>query len=314
MFHIFNIIFAFSTLNCPQWMKEQIDHDLSQINREAIEKLDHIYEKNLWPYLIEKFTIRDNKLTIERNYPWNSHVLRSNCYEKAINKILSQTELPNVSFYITMRDGLFLDEELPLFLMSKGKNKGGINIPDFEAVSAYYQVLKNHDITQYEIPWKEKKSQLMWRGSHIQRKGVFTRNILCNLSSPLINAKFKGFITYEKQLEYKYHIMIDGLASSYSHSGWKFFTNSVVFMPDSPWMQWYHPALKPYIHYIPVKEDLSDLIEKLQWAVEHDQESEIIARNARQFAQNYLTEDANLIYIYFLFKSFSLFLELNSNI
>lgn len=42
--------------------------------------------------------------------------------------------------------------------------------------------------------------------------------------------------------------------------------------------------LKPYIHYIPVKMDLSDLMEKLRWAESHPKESETIAKAATAFA------------------------------
>ncbi len=31
------------------------------------------------------------------------------------------------------------------------------------------------------------------------------------------------------------------------------------------WKMWFSHLLKPYIHYVPVKSDLSDLIEKIQW-------------------------------------------------
>ncbi len=34
---------------------------------------------------------------------------------------------------------------------------------------------------------------------------------------------------------------------------------------------WFSHLLKPYIHYVPVKSDLSDLIEKIQWCRDNDE-------------------------------------------
>ena len=111
----------------------------------------------------------------------------------------------------------------------------------------------------------------------------FTRVTLCELSNKfpnLIDAKlteggkdeskrwpylkpcYGEKISYKTQCDYKYHILMPGYASSYSNSGWRFFINSVVFLPNSGWEQWYYGALEPYVHYIPVKCRLEDLVEK----------------------------------------------------
>jgi len=50
--------------------------------------------------------------------------------------------------------------------------------------------------------------------------------------------------------------------------------------------------LKPFEHYIPVKYDFSDLIEKIQWAENHPQESQIINKNMFEFASKNLSVQA----------------------
>lgn len=42
--------------------------------------------------------------------------------------------------------------------------------------------------------------------------------------------------------------------------------NSLVLKQDSPYYEHFYTHLKPGVHYIPVKRDLSDLIEKIKWA------------------------------------------------
>ena len=56
--------------------------------------------------------------------------------------------------------------------------------------------------------------------------------------------------------------------------------NSVVLKTDSPFMQWYFDKLKPWIHYVPLSRDLSDLMEKIDWINAHDSECERISHEA----------------------------------
>jgi len=50
--------------------------------------------------------------------------------------------------------------------------------------------------------------------------------------------------------------------------------------------------LKEWEHYIPVKRDLSDVIEKTTWCLENYENALIIAENAFQFSKMYLTRQA----------------------
>jgi hypothetical protein len=112
-------------------------------------------------------------------------------------------------------------------------------------------------------------------------------------------------ISFEEQLNYKYHILIDGNASSYSASGWKFFTNSLVFKPDSKWEQWYYHKLKPWEHYVPVDANLLDLVENIQWAIQNDAQAEAIAKNGCRFARSHLTLADSMVYLYLALLKYS---------
>jgi hypothetical protein len=48
--------------------------------------------------------------------------------------------------------------------------------------------------------------------------------------------------------------------------------------------------LKPYIHYIPIKYDLSDLEEQIIWCKLNDQECKQITNNAFKFYQTYFNK------------------------
>lgn len=55
-------------------------------------------------------------------------------------------------------------------------------------------------------------------------------------------------------------------------------------------------------HYIPIERDLSDLVDKLNWAKKNDQKVKQMSEQAQQFANEYLTPDNVLCYHVKLFK------------
>jgi hypothetical protein len=99
-------------------------------------------------------------------------------------------------------------------------------------------------------------------------------------------------LTLGNMLQYKYQIDIDGMANSWDGFFWKLYSNSLVFKVTSHWEQWFYKDLKPWVHYIPVTYDLSDLLEKLEWAIQNDDECKRIAENGRRFAMDLTYEYA----------------------
>jgi hypothetical protein len=60
--------------------------------------------------------------------------------------------------------------------------------------------------------------------------------------------------------------------------------------------EYFDDWLRPFEHYIPVLPDLSDLVEKLQWAVANDAEASAIQRAGQAFAERVLTNAQNDCY------------------
>jgi len=94
------------------------------------------------------------------------------------------------------------------------------------------------------------------------------------------------------------------------------FTNnihSILLVQDSPYYEHFYSDLKPDVHYIPIKADLSDLIEKIQWAKTHDAEVKQIGLNGRRYATHHLLPKDIVCYHAVLLKvfCFSLFCKKN---
>lgn len=315
------------------WEKAQIEEDLSFFKNRtiSIEELNDFYEENSEELLLIKFTIQNNQIFADWKFersPYQRWV-----FQETLSKLSELLTLPNMVFLISLHDGFNCLEDVPVFGQCKKRESySTILIPDFEALKGRFQVLEKKDLLEYEHPWKSKTlSALIWRGGSGQgfvtpeRLDKNSRVTLCKLSlqaPDLINAKFTTFCqggenipflqqlggdfpSFEEQFQYKYHILIDGNATAYTRSYWKFFSNSLIFKPTSVNFQWYFKGLEPWKHYVPVKENLKDLVEKVQWARSHDKEAEAIAKNAREFAVENLSVQDNLIYLYHVLWEYS---------
>jgi hypothetical protein len=62
--------------------------------------------------------------------------------------------------------------------------------------------------------------------------------------------------------------------------------------------EWFTKYLLPWVHYVPVAEDLSDLQERLEWVRDHSEEMRVIAENGRKFFIQHLTFERNAEHIY----------------
>lgn len=104
------------------------------------------------------------------------------------------------------------------------------------------------------------------------------------------------FMDYEQQSKYKYILHLDGHTAAFRLSI-SMNMGSVVLIAQSGYKMWFSHLLVPYEHYVPVKHDLSDLLDVIMWCRDHDQECEKIAQNARVFYTAYLGKESILQYL-----------------
>jgi len=73
--------------------------------------------------------------------------------------------------------------------------------------------------------------------------------------------------------------------------------NSLILKIKSPYYTFYSRLLKENFHYISVKNDFSDLSDKITWCKTHDKECEKIANNAEKIYRKYVNRDTILNYL-----------------
>jgi hypothetical protein len=121
----------------------------------------------------------------------------------------------------------------------------------------------------------------------------------------LRSAKFKftagkhHFTPIYEQSKYKYLVYVDGHCAACRY-GFMMRLGSVILKVASRQVadtMWYFPLLKPYHDHVPVKDDLSDLEEKIRWCRMNDEKCREIGENAKKFYEKYVAQDALLDYV-----------------
>lgn len=105
-------------------------------------------------------------------------------------------------------------------------------------------------------------------------------------SKKRIGRRFQAtkYVSLPDHCKYKYLLDIRG----YGWSGrlkFLLYTQRPIFFVERNLRDYSSDGLEPFVHYIPVKEDLSDLEEMYQWAESHPLECKKIATNALRFAK-----------------------------
>lgn len=94
-----------------------------------------------------------------------------------------------------------------------------------------------------------------------------------------------------EQIKYKYIIIADGNVNTYGLF-WALGGNVAVLKQESDYVQYfetdiYHEPIQEWIHYVPIKRDFSDLIEKIEWLNNNENEGKKISNNAYNYAMKY---------------------------
>ena len=92
----------------------------------------------------------------------------------------------------------------------------------------------------------------------------------------------------------KYAIDVDGTVNTWRNLFIRLLYGCCVLKVESQlgFRQWYHERLRPFEHYVPVKPDMSDLLEQWEWAMAHDAEARQIAANGQALARELTFEQA----------------------
>ena len=167
-------------------------------------------------------------------------------------------------------------------------------IADDNANSVVMKLVKirHFTFTKDKYVFVEKKNRLVGRSKiHQPHRARFLEmyygNPLCDIGNVDPRSKYKQWsaprLTIDEQLKYKFILCLEGNDVA-SNLKWVMSSNSVAVMPKPKYETWFmEGTLIPNYHYILIKDDYSDLEEKINYYVEHTDEALKIIQNAHEY-------------------------------
>lgn len=229
-----------------------------------------------------------------------------------INLVSSDFELKKyINKNILFRWGDWTEPDENVFYITKAKT-----INDKNAIILKLAVDRHWDnirlVKQYDTLFKHKKNILVWRGATTGINGDYEtnrllavktlfNNNLCDVGFTLCCQGKRPFNLLKNSmdmntlLQYKYHLVLEGndVASGLK---WQLYSNSVVFMRKPTKVSWaMEDTLEPFVHYIPIKDDFSNVTDMIEWANNNQEKCEIIAKNATNFIEQFLNPERELL-------------------
>lgn len=251
-------------------------------------------------------------------------------------------KLPDMEFVINTRDWPQISsrqQPIPVFSFSKVRGQShDIMYPAWTfweggpAVWPIYPTGLGRWDEQREIiprvakswPWEKKKNKGFFRGSRTSSErdplillsrsnpelvdAEYTKNQAWKSEADTLHRPPAKEIRLEDHCDYKYLFNFRGVAASFRFKH-LFLCDSVVFHVGSAWLEFFYPAMKPWVHYIPVKEDLSDVRDLLEFAKENDDVVHEIAKRGRQFIWDHLRMEDVTCYWETLLKKYAKLLK-----
>jgi len=147
-----------------------------------------------------------------------------------------------------------------------------------------------------QLKFEDKKDMIVWRGAAYRphrREMVqnFYDHPMCDIgqtNKPKEDVPWeKKRMTIEDQLKYKFILSIEGNDVA-TNLKWIMSSNSLAFMIKPKYDSWFmEERLIPGHHYVLIKDDYSDMEEKMKYYSQHTDESLAIIKNAQDYMEQF---------------------------
>ncbi|XP_051488011.1 protein O-glucosyltransferase 2 isoform X1 [Apus apus] len=314
-------------MNCPQIIP-QIQRDLANfpiVDPDKIAK--EIPQRFGQRQSLCHYTIKDNEVYIKT---YGEHVGFRIFMDAILLSLTRKVKMPDVEFFVNLGDWPLEKRKSsqnlhPIFSWCGSSESKDIVMPTYDLTDSVLETMGRVSLDMMSVQantgpsWEDKNTTAFWRGRD-SRKERLELVKLSRKYPEIIDAAFTNFFFFKHDeslygpivkhisffdfFKYKYQINIDGTVAAY-RLPYLLAGNSVVLKQDSIYYEHFYNELQPWKHYIPFKSDLSDLLEKLQWAKKHDEEAKSIAKSGQEFARNSLMGDHIFCYYFKLFQEYA---------
>ncbi|XP_072291622.1 protein O-glucosyltransferase 3 [Eucyclogobius newberryi] len=244
--------------------------------------------------------------------------------DEILLSLTRKVKIPDVEFHINVGDWPLETKSahtspgpLPIFSWCGSTDTRDIVLPTYEVTHSTLETMRGvtNDLLSVQghtgPPWLNKTSKAFFRGRD-SREERLQLAAMSKKHPELLDAGITGWFFFrdrEKEVgkaplvgffdffKYKYQVNIDGTVAAYRFP-YLMLGESLVLKQDSHYYEHFYIHLKPGTHYIPVKRDLSDLLDKIRWAKENDAEVQKVARTGQEAARELLKPSRLYCYYY----------------
>ncbi|XP_070240357.1 protein O-glucosyltransferase 3 isoform X1 [Bos mutus] len=317
------------TLSCPD-KEPQIEKDFASFP-----------SINLQQMLIEV----PKRFGDERGAIVHYTILNNNIYRRSLGKytdfkmfsdeillsLARKVLLPDLEFYVNLGDWPLEHRKvnetpgpLPIISWCGSLDSQDVILPTYDITHSTLEALRGvtNDLLSIQgntgPSWINKTEKAFFRGRDSREERL--QLVQLSKENPqLLDAGITGYFFFqekEKELgkakligffdffKYKYQVNVDGTVAAYRYP-YLMLGDSLVLKQDSPYYEHFYMALKPWKHYIPIKRNLSDLLEKVEWAKENDEEAKKIAKEGQLTARDLLQPHRLYCYYYTVLQKYA---------
>ncbi|MGR5340816.1 glycosyl transferase family 90 [Vibrio astriarenae] len=254
-------------------LKSMGEYDQTELNRRV-----HYYNKNSLPFDKERceFSVHSFKKT------------GGTTYYLDIAKVING--FPTSSRFNCVPGDVTTVPQIPSFVKSRpisGNNENSVLLK--------LNAVRHFNFIDDSLSFGDKQDKVVWRGlgKKPHRKIVlekFYDHPMCDIgrTAPIEGMPYeKGFLSIEEQLKYKFILAIEGNDVA-TNLKWAMSSNSLVVMTKPKFETWFMEGkLVAGIHYVEVKDDYSDMVDKMNYYLSKPKEAQIIIDNAHQWIEQF---------------------------
>ncbi|KGK78129.1 hypothetical protein PM03_16025 [Thalassobacter stenotrophicus] len=145
------------------------------------------------------------------------------------------------------------------------------------------------------VPFRDKKPTAVWRGTPLtEQRQDFVRKFYNHPSFDIGHSRHlvddlppKPGLSHSQQKAHKFFVSLEGYDVATSLK-WAMASNMLVMSPAPRFETWFMEGrLQPDTHFVLLKDDCSDLEEKVDYYASHPQDAEQIIRNAQAWVDQF---------------------------
>ena len=267
---------------------------LQALGKKAL-KDKNLFEQNYIEQRVNYYNKLNTPFTIDNSKATQVSLFKKTGGSAYYFDLLKVIKAFNPSYFFNYINGDVVDVPIrPSFLKSRpidGDNSASILLK--------LNAIRHYNFINDSKSFTEKKDAVVWRGTGFRPNrrlllSTHFNNPKCNIGRVDIKDDSEEQLGYvlpsmsiEEQLDYKFILSLEGMDVA-TNLKWIMSSNSLCFTPKLRYETWFMEGkLQAGVHFVEVKDDFSDLIDKMDYYTKHEDEALKIIKQANQWVEQF---------------------------